>query len=37
MIQGVIDGKAGKNTFREIKNWQFLNGYSDLEKQMKIK
>ena len=26
---GAIDGKAGKNTFREIKNWQFLNGYSE--------
>ena len=22
---GVIDGKAGKNTIREIKNWQYIN------------
>ena len=26
---GAIDGKVGKNTLREIKNWQFLNGYSE--------
>ena len=24
---GVIDGKAGKNTIREIKNWQYINNF----------
>ena len=26
---GVIDGKAGKNTIREIKNWQYLNAFDE--------
>ena len=24
---GIVDGKAGKNTIREIKNWQYINNF----------
>ena len=29
---GVIDGKSGKNTIREIKNWQHINNFDETGK-----